>query len=129
AWKKNAGNTVYAFDGSVNPGSIDFPGGAIEPEPGFAIVEAGEHDVAPIEQAKTAIAENVCDDGLNDCIGRNGRARAGGDIYFEFANIFGAVKDRARKIRHVDAVGIDDNNAAKSEQNKILENFITQGAG
>src|SRR6266436_3793335 len=129
ARKKNAGNAVYAFDGSINPGAIDFPGGAIEPEAGFAIVEAGKHYVAPIEQAKTAIAENVCDDGLNDCIRRNGRAGAGGDTYFEFANVFGAVKNRARKIRHIDAVGIDDYDTAESEQNKILENFIAQGAG
>src|SRR2546430_8739052 len=128
AWEKDTGNNVYVFDGSINPGSIDFPGGAIEPEPGFAIVEAGKHDVGPIEQAKTAIPENVRDDRLNDCIRRNGRAGAGGDIYFEFANIFGAVKNRARKIRHVDAVGIDNYDTSATEQNKILWKFIYHDA-
>ena len=52
AGQEDAGDAVDAFDGAINPGAIDDPGSAIDPEASFAIVETGENYIAPGEEPR-----------------------------------------------------------------------------
>src|SRR5206468_2808328 len=84
AWRlarqEDTSKAVDAFDGSVDPGTVYLPGGAVDPEACFAVVETGENEVRPEEETEAAVLHNVGREWVDFCV-RQDVAIAGGNRF------------------------------------------------
>ena len=58
--QEDSGNSVDTLDGSVDPGAIHLSFPAVDPQASLAIVQTGQNDVRPGEQAESAVLHHIC---------------------------------------------------------------------
>src|SRR5258707_6199716 len=128
ARKKKPSHAVDAFDSAVDPRLVHLPTGAIDPQPGFAIVQAGQHYVSPGEQAESQAVHHVGGNGMDLCFRKNVSDCISSHVSFAPSYVGGAIKNAAGEVRSVDGIKIDDDNVGKAEKRQVLENLIAQRA-
>jgi hypothetical protein len=124
-----SGDALDLFDGAVDPGAVDFPGGAVDGEARFAVVESADDDVGPAEDADAEIVNDVAVKEGDVHLGVNFFCRARGDGGFEIAGVGFAVEHRAGEVGVFDAIFVGDEEVADAEEGEVFDDLVAEGAG
>jgi len=127
-WGKAADHPVEDVDATIKPWATNPSAGAIDKNPGLAVIQRANHNIGPTEITETELSQDIALN-VRDLNSRINFPRSlSGARSFRLTLVRLAKKDRAAKIAQLDMIHVRDHHMANAEKGEIFDNFIAQSA-